>query len=81
MKKTSLVFIYIPGISSIAGSQDNASISFEQYLSLRQVGNPVISPDGGNVAFNITTTDWKENSYDTEIWLSKGGEEPFQLTC
>jgi dipeptidyl aminopeptidase/acylaminoacyl peptidase len=80
MKKTSLVLIYFLVINSLVSAQDGSSISFEQYLSLRRVGNPVISPDGKNVAFVLTTTDWKENSYDTEIWFSKGGEEPFQLT-
>ncbi|WP_435353561.1 S9 family peptidase [Emticicia sp. SJ17W-69] len=61
-------------------AQQNASVSFEQFLSLRQCGSPVISPNGENVAFTVTSTDWKENGYDTEIWLSLKGEEPFQLT-
>lgn len=81
MKRISLLLISFLLISlSVSQAQQNASISFEQYLSLRQVGSLIISPDGKNVAFTITTTDWKENGYDTEVWLSKGGEEPFQLT-
>ena len=80
MKKASLIFVCILIISSLVSAQENASVSFEQYLSLRQAGSPVISPDGKNVAFTIATTDWKENSYDTEIWLSKSGEVPYQLT-
>jgi dipeptidyl aminopeptidase/acylaminoacyl peptidase len=61
-------------------AQKNVSVGFEQVISLRQCGNPVISPNGDNVAFTVTTTDWKENGYDTEIWLSIKGVEPFQLT-
>ena len=30
--------------------------------------------------FPINSTDWESNSYDSEIWLGKDGNEPFQLT-
>src|ERR1700748_220762 len=56
------------------------SISFEQWLSLRQPGNAILSPDGASIAFTVTSTDWKENAYDAEIWLSRNGAAPIQLT-
>lgn len=80
MKKTLITFCLLLSTCIFTTAQQNASISFEQFLSLRQCGSPVISPDGDKVAFTVTSTDWKENSYDTEIWLSIKGEEPFQLT-
>src|SRR5690606_30172002 len=40
----------------------------------------ILSPDGKHIVFTVTSTDWKENGYDTEIWLAREGEEPFQLT-
>lgn len=61
-------------------AQRDASVSFEQWLSLRQAGAPKISKDGKNVAFTITSTDWSNNSYDNEIWVSANGGTPFQLT-
>jgi dipeptidyl aminopeptidase/acylaminoacyl peptidase len=54
--------------------------SFEEVISLRSVGGIAISPDGRDVAFTIQTVDWNENRFDTEIWLSKNGGKPFQLT-
>jgi dipeptidyl aminopeptidase/acylaminoacyl peptidase len=54
--------------------------SFEQVISLRSSGNPEISPDGRTVVFTVSSTDWKENRYDTEIWIKKEGQKPFQLT-
>jgi dipeptidyl aminopeptidase/acylaminoacyl peptidase len=54
--------------------------SFEQVISLRSAGSPAISPDGHHVAFTIRTADWKENRFDTEIWLSRDGGVPTQLT-
>lgn len=61
-------------------AQKGASISFDQFISLKQAGSPTISPDGKHVIYTVTSTDWKENSYDTELWLAREGEAPFQLT-
>jgi dipeptidyl aminopeptidase/acylaminoacyl peptidase len=54
--------------------------TFEEVISLRSVGGVTISPDGRNTAFTVTSTDWNDNRFDTEIWLSKEGKKPFQLT-
>ena len=54
--------------------------SFEQVISLRQLGSIAISPDGSSVAFEMRSTDWGDNRYDTEIWLARNGQPPFQLT-
>jgi dipeptidyl aminopeptidase/acylaminoacyl peptidase len=54
--------------------------SFEEVLSLQSVYAPRISPDGNSVVFAKTAVDWKENKTDSELWIAKKGEEPFQLT-
>ena len=54
--------------------------SFEEVISLRSVGGVKLSTDGKHVAYTVQTTDWNENRYDNEIWLSKNGAKPFQLT-
>ena len=77
MKKNVIILLLL-SLSTYA--QKNSSIKFEDYLSLRNVGNPIISPDEKNVVFSITTVDWKENTYDSELWLSKNKQMPFQLT-
>lgn len=56
------------------------AISFHKWLSIAQAGAASLSPDGANVAYSVTTTDWKENRYHTEIWLSRHNHPPFQLT-
>jgi len=66
--------------SNFALAQKNASVSFEQVIALRNAGSPTISPDGQHVVFTVGSTDWKENSYDTEIWLARKDEAAFQLT-
>ena len=54
--------------------------SFEDILNLRSVGAAVISPDAQSVVYTVRSTDWDENGYDTELWMVRMGEEPFQLT-
>ena len=61
-------------------AQQGQSPTFEAVIDLKQAGGLAISPDGRHVAFTVRTTEWKDNRYDTEIWLSRNGGPPFQLT-
>ena len=54
--------------------------SMEEVISLRSVGSVQLSPDGKTIAYTVQTTDWNENRYDTEIWLSREGGNAFPLT-
>jgi dipeptidyl aminopeptidase/acylaminoacyl peptidase len=44
------------------------------------VGSATISHNGQHVLYTQRRTDWSKNRYDTEIWISKDGKPPFQLT-
>ena len=61
-------------------AQKGASVSFEKWISLKNYGGPLISPDGRTVVFSVTSTDWASNGYDSELWMSRDGEAPIQLT-
>ena len=61
-------------------AQQMSTPSFEQVISLQSAGSPVMSPDGADIAFTQRTADWQNNRFDTEIWLSRSGQPPFQLT-
>jgi dipeptidyl aminopeptidase/acylaminoacyl peptidase len=54
--------------------------SFHDVISLQSVGSPQVSPDGKAVAYTVTSTEWKDNRYDTEIWLWREGGTRVQLT-
>ena len=54
--------------------------TFEEVISLRSVGGVTFSADGKQVAYTLQTTDWNDNRYDTEIWFSRDGKNPFQIT-
>ncbi|HLG05706.1 MAG TPA: S9 family peptidase, partial [Gemmatimonadales bacterium] len=67
-------------VSVTSAQSPGPSPSFEAVIELKLAGGSTISPNGRHVAFTIRSTDWKENRYDTEIWLSRDGGTPFQLT-
>ena len=78
MKNVILAILLFATVSLFA--QKNATVSFERWISLKGVGSPVISPDGKTIVYSISTTDWTNNSYDSELWMAKDGETPLQLT-
>ena len=80
MKYTLLTIFGLVFICQVLAQTDKKNPSFEEVISLRSVGNVVMSPNGEMVAFTKQTTDWVENRFDTEIWLVKNGNEPFQIT-
>ncbi|HEY0676665.1 MAG TPA: S9 family peptidase [Chitinophagaceae bacterium] len=67
-------------IGLLASGQKNASVSFEKWISLKTAGGALISPDGRTVVYTVSSTDWTANSYDSELWMSRDGEAPIQLT-
>ncbi|RNI29048.1 S9 family peptidase [Rufibacter latericius] len=79
-KKIGFVFLLILGLTGNVMAQQGSSITFEKVISLKQVGSPLVSPDGKTVVYSVTSTDWTNNSYDTEIWLSREGGAPMPLT-
>lgn len=81
MKKTFLVFalVFATSISALAFADKTESI--EDALNFKTAGGPRISPDGRLIAYTVTETDWKENSFETEIWIALTATgERYQLT-
>lgn len=78
MRKILLSVILFLGLGLFA--QKNSSVSFEKWISLKTVSNPVISPDGKTIVYTQNSTDWANDSYDSELWMARQGEQPFQLT-
>jgi dipeptidyl aminopeptidase/acylaminoacyl peptidase len=74
-----LLFSLLQG-TVLAGEAVVPGPGFEQVISLREVSDPVVSPDGRSVAFVTQSADWQDNRFRREIWLVRAGEEPFPLT-
>ena len=53
----------------------------EQALSFKPASGPQISPDGRFVAYQVRSTNWEDNSFDTQIWVAMVPTgERYQLT-
>lgn len=68
------LIILIPDQSYAQSTKTEFSIS--DYFELKDVGSPVISPDGKWIAYTVTETDYEEDSRETRIWMTPvdGGE-------
>ncbi|HET8864585.1 MAG TPA: S9 family peptidase, partial [Gracilimonas sp.] len=68
------ITIFIPKNSVAQTSK--AEFSIDDYFKLKDVGTPVISPDGKWIAYTVTETDYEDDSRETRIWMSpsEGGE-------
>ena len=53
-----------------AAAQDGRALEPEDLFRLKAVGSPVISPDGGWVAYTVRTTSLEEDSSETRIWMA-----------
>ncbi len=80
MKLSSVYSLLFLTASFCTFSQGTKDPSFEEVISLKGLSNPQISPDGRHILFHGHSTDWENNRFDTEIWMSRDGGEPFQLT-
>ena len=58
-----------------------AGLTVEQAAGMRQLGDVTISPDGGWIAYTVTTPNLKESSNNADIWMvATGGGTPVRLT-
>lgn len=53
-----------------AAAQETRPLEPEDLFELQSVGNPVISRDGGWVAYTVSTTSLEEDSSETRIWMA-----------
>ena len=56
--------------------------TIDQSLSFHTAANPQISPDGSRVAYEVQKTNWKDNAFETEIWIASVAvpHNPYALT-
>ena len=44
--------------------------TIDQSLEMRSANAPKISPDGKRVVYEVSRTNWDDNSFDTDLWLA-----------
>src|SRR5512141_2602072 len=77
MRRIALAFLCATAIS-VAQRQP---FTVDTMLKLARIGEPVLSPDGNQVAFTVQTVDLEKNSKPSQIYVipAQGGS-PRQIT-
>jgi dipeptidyl aminopeptidase/acylaminoacyl peptidase len=64
-----------------AAQQQKRALKVDDFARLKAVGDPQVSPDGGWVAYTVTSTNLKKDNSDTDVWMvSWDGATNLQLT-
>jgi len=84
MKKLISTFFTVVFILSCAvpiPATDTRPITFDDFIRIKRISDPQISPQGDKIAFVITTMDKEINTSNSDIWIqpAKRGD-PWQLT-
>jgi dipeptidyl aminopeptidase/acylaminoacyl peptidase len=66
-----LLLLISPGLSA-----QKKPLTFEDFIRIKRVADPQVSPDGTQVAYVVTEMDHERNSSNSDIWVIpfKGGE-------
>jgi len=68
-------------LAPFAMAQSKHPFTFEDMMSLKRVGDPVLSPDGKWIVFSTVTVDLEKNTKTPHLWLiGSGGGEAKQAT-
>jgi dipeptidyl aminopeptidase/acylaminoacyl peptidase len=76
-----LIICVVLSLTAPISAKDTRPITFDDFIRIKQIRDPQISPQGDLIAFVITTMDREKNTSTQNIWVQpvKGGE-PWQLT-
>ena len=67
--------------ASLAAAQDKRPMTIVDLIDVPSVGSPRLSPDGTQVLYTRSDTDWKKNGRTTHIWrINSDGSGAVQLT-
>jgi len=68
-------------LAIVPAPQDTRPFDVDHLLAMQRVGDPVLSPDGSQVAYTLTTTDVAANRRRSDVWVAQtDGSGTAQLT-
>jgi dipeptidyl aminopeptidase/acylaminoacyl peptidase len=85
MKKLFIFFVFLLAVLLITSHSQTApntkAITFNDFISLKRVSDPQISPKGDLIAFVVTEMNKEENTSNSDIWIiPSGGGASWRLT-
>ena len=83
MPRFRLLFALSCGLlaAALAAAQDKRPMTIVELIDVPSVGSPRLSPDGSQILYTRTDTDWKKNGRTTHIYrINADGSGEVQLT-
>ena len=83
MPRFRLLFALSCGLlaAALAAAQDKRPMTIVELIDVPSVGSPRLSPDGSQILYTRTDTDWKKNGRTTHIYrINSDGSGEVQLT-
>ncbi|MDH5714512.1 MAG: S9 family peptidase [Candidatus Aminicenantes bacterium] len=72
-----LACLLIPGLFA----DEKRPVTIEDIFTLKDIREVELSPDGSSILYVVSVADFKENTYNTDIWkIPSSGGEPIQMT-
>ncbi|TKJ28165.1 peptidase S9 family protein [bacterium (candidate division B38) B3_B38] len=72
-----LACLLIPGLFA----DEKRPVTIEDIFTLKGIREVELSPDGSSILYVVSVADFKENTYNTDIWkIPSSGGEPIQMT-
>ena len=81
MKTIILSLALLGGLAAPSYAQQKRAVKVDDFLRIKSVSDPQLSPDGGWVAYTVSTMDLKKDNSDTDVWMvSWDGATSLRLT-
>ena len=83
MPRLRLLFVLSCGLlaAALASGQEKRPMTIVELIDVPSVGSPRLSPDGSQILYTRTDTDWEKNGRTTHIWrIAADGSGEVQLT-
>jgi dipeptidyl aminopeptidase/acylaminoacyl peptidase len=78
---STLVLGAILTLATAAGAKPPRALTFDDFIRLKRVSDPQLSPDGRSVAFVVSVFDKAKNTKNDDLWVvDVAGGRPRQLT-
>ncbi len=75
------IALILLSVFSVSAQDSKRALTIDDFFKMKNIGNPVVSPDGKWVAFTVSETDLKKDKSETRIWMiSTDGGEAIPLT-
>jgi dipeptidyl aminopeptidase/acylaminoacyl peptidase len=68
-------------INVITPADEKQPVTIDDIFTLKDIQDVQLSPDGSTIIYVVSSADFNENAYNTDIWkIAYSGGEPIQMT-